>query len=402
VSRADERKVPRLVSVPLLFASVEMLIPALFPWYLAASLHTAPVMFQVADLGGPLLVSAALALGHVGLSEAWVQRNKGRIALRPLVWPVLFWALAIPYGYARIAEVDAAARRPGARSLQVGVVQQNLGLMQKRTDPLLALHRHLDASRTLERQGVDLIVWSESAIAYRIPEETRNIRDYIDIWDLRAPVLFGALSTRGNGERPQLFNTAFMTDATGAIRGTYDKVYLLAFGEYIPLGDVFPQVYEISRNSGHFTRGSRMDAVPVPGGTVAPLICYEDVLPRYVRDFQRAANPDLLAVILNDAWFGDTDEPWIHNALAKFRAVEQRRDLIRAANSGVSSIIDAAGRTVAHGRTFTRENVVGRVHLRKGNTVYYHLGDWIGWLGTALMLFVLAPRRNRSSQRELS
>ncbi len=391
VTRADARNVPRLVSAPLALAAVELVIPALFPWYLAASLHDVPVMIQTADLGGPMLVSAALALGHAALSEAWVRRGPWPTRLRPLVWPLAFWAFAIPYGYWRIGQVDDEAG--AARALRVGVVQQNLGLMQKRTDPLLALHRHLEASRQLERDGVDLIVWSESAIAYRIPDEVTNIRDYIDIWDLHTPVLFGALSVRGTESHPLLYNTAFMTDATGAIRGTYDKVYLLAFGEYIPLGETFPQLYEMSRNSGHFTRGSRMVSLPVPGGTVAPLICYEDILPRYVRDFQRTANPDLFAVILNDAWFGDTAEPWIHNALSKFRAVEHRRDLIRAANSGVSSVIDAAGRTVAHGGTFTRENVRGTVHLRKRATPYRYVGDWVAYLGLALVAYCFAPRR---------
>jgi len=391
VSKADARDVPRLVSVPLALSAVEMTIPALFPWYLAASLHTVPVLIQTADLGGPLLIGAALGLSHAALAEAFVRTGPWSRRLRPLVWPMAFWLLSVPYGLWRIAQVDAAART--ARALRVGVVQQNLGLMQKRTDPYLALDRHLEASRDLERRGIEFLVWSESAIAFRIPEEVRNIRDYIPPWDLRTPVLFGALSVRGDERHPQLFNTAFVTDASGAIRGTYDKVYLLAFGEYIPFGDAFPKLYEISRNSGHFTRGTRMVALPIPGGTVAPLICYEDILPRFVRDFQRAVDADLLAVILNDAWFGDTAEPWIHNALAKFRAIEQRRDLVRAANSGVSSIIDAAGRTVAQGGTFRRENVVGTVHLRRGGTPYRTLGDLVGWAGVLACVYFVAPRR---------
>ncbi len=391
VSRADARNVPRLVSVPLAFAAVELTIPALFPWYLAASLHDVPVMIQTADLGGPMLIGAAMTLGHVAISEAWVRVGPWQTRLRPLVWPLAFWAFAIPYGHWRIGQVDAAARTD--RPLRVGVVQQNLGLMQKRTDPLLALHRHLEASRELERQGVDLLVWSESAIAYRIPDEVTNIRDYIDVWDLHTPVLFGALSVRGDEAHPRLYNTAFMTDATGAIRGYYDKVYLLAFGEYIPLGETFPQLYEMSRNSGHFTRGSRMVSLPVPGGTVAPLICYEDILPRYVRQFQQTASPDVLAVILNDAWFGDTAEPWIHNALSKFRAIEHRRDLVRAANSGVSSVIDAAGRTLAHSRTFTRESVRATMHIHKGTTPYLYVGDWVAYLGLLLVAYTLTPRR---------
>ena len=392
VSRADGRNLPRLLAVPLLAAAVELLFPLLFPWYLSNSLHNAPVLYQTADLGGVLLVTAAMVLGHTALAEAWVRTGSWVERLKPLALPLAFWALAVPYGYWRIGQVDADNEH--TRALRVGVVQQNLGLMQKRNDPVVALNRHLEASRALEAQGVEWIVWSESAVAFRIPENVVNIRDYIPEWDLHTPVLFGALSVRdGTPERPNLYNTAFMTDAEGRMRGSYDKVYLLAFGEYIPLGETFPQIYAASPHSGHFTRGSTIRSLPVPGGNVAPLICYEDILPRFVRTFQNRVNPDLMAVILNDAWFGNTAEPWIHNALSKFRAVEHRRDLVRAANSGVSSIIDAAGRTVAESQTFTRENVVGTVHLRHGRTVYGYTGDWVGYAGVLLAVYAVARRR---------
>lgn len=392
VVRADHRNLPRLLSAPLALAAVELAFPLLFPWYTANSLHRYPLLFQTADLGGVILVSWALALGHTAVSEAWVRTGPWKTRLAPLAIPLAFWACAIPYGAWRMAQTDAAARsRP---ALRVGIVQQNLGLMEKRNDAYESLRRHLAASRELEARGAQLLVWPESAVAFRIPEDVRNIRDYITEWDLRTPTLFGALSVRdAGGTRLNLYNTAFMTDATGALRGSYDKVYLLAFGEYLPLGETFPKLYEISRNSGRFTPGSRFAAMPVPGGSLAPLICYEDILPRFVRSFMRRTDANLLAVILNDAWFGDTAEPWIHDALAKFRAVEHRRDLVRAANSGVSSVIDANGRVVTHGRTFTRESLLATVHLREGRTLYALAGDWIGYLGVILALYGLLPRR---------
>ncbi|MBL8602937.1 MAG: apolipoprotein N-acyltransferase [Myxococcales bacterium] len=397
MTRADARDVPRLVSVPLALAAVELAFPVLFPWYTANSLHHVPLLIQTADLGGPIVVSAGLALGHAALAEAATRHGAWPQRLRPLLAPLAFWAFALPYGAWRIAQVDAAARaRP---SLQVGIVQENLGLMEKRNDPYIALDRHLDTSRRLEAQGAELIVWSESAIAFRIPEGLRNIRDYISAWDLHTPVMFGALSVRG-GDDPatrRLYNTAFITDAEGNLRGSYDKVYLLAFGEYIPGGELLPWVYQVSRNSGHFSRGTTLRSMPGPrGAAVLPLICYEDILPRFVRDFRQSADASLMAVILNDAWFGDTAEPWIHNALSKFRAIEHRRDLVRSANSGVSSIIDAAGRVVVQGGTFRREALLGRVTLREGSTPYDLVGDWCGWAGILLAFYGLKPVRQKS------
>ncbi|MBI5517453.1 MAG: apolipoprotein N-acyltransferase [Deltaproteobacteria bacterium] len=399
VARADARGWPRLLTVPAALAATELAFPVLFPWYTANSLHRLPVLFQTADLGGTILVSMALALGWAALDDVlsrYLADRRGlRGQLRALRYPLAFWAFAIPYGLWRISAID---RDPGA-PLRVGIVQQNLGLQEKRTDPNLALERHLEASRALERDGVDLIVWSESALAFRIPEGLENIRTYIPEWDLRTATLFGALRVEEPpGEHRRLFNTAFVTDATGRLRGRYDKVYLLAFGEYLPFGDWFPGLYDLSPNSGRFTRGSTLDALPIPGGHVAPLICYEDILPRFVSRFQREARPtpNILAVILNDAWFGDSAEPWIHDALAKFRAVEHRRDLLRAANSGVSSIIDAAGRETAHSGTFTRETVRGVAHLREGRTVYGVVGDLPAMVALAFSVAAAFRRRRQA------
>lgn len=408
ITRADARGMSRLLSVPAAVATSELVFPVLFPWYTANSLHAVPLLIQTADLGGPTLVSAAMALGHAALEQTLLRVREGSAAwsarLRPLALPLAFWVFAIPYGLFRIHQVDADT----SPTLRVGVVQENLGLMEKRNDPYEALARHLQSTRELERQGVDLVVWSESAIAFRIPEEITNIRDYIPEWDLNVPVMFGALSIRparpghglhfGNSPSPvELFNTAFITAPDGTLRGRYDKVYLLAFGEYLPFGETFPKLYEISPNSGHFTPGSTFRPLPLPRGAVTPLICYEDILPRFVRDMQRSTHGNVLAVILNDAWFGDTVEPWIHDALGAFRAVEQRRDLIRSANSGVSSVIDAAGREVAHSRTFTRATVRANVRLREGRTVYSYLGDWLAWICVAVSLSNFIPRRKASA-----
>jgi apolipoprotein N-acyltransferase len=425
VARADRAGVPRLIAVPAIFAALELAFPLLFPSYIANVLHDVPVLIQFADVGGVLLVGAALTATATAIEQVIAApylsapdaaappaddtdrvapadphtrtrtrtRTPTRTRLRPLVVPAAIWLAAIPYGFYRIAEVDRENRT--APSLRVGVVQENLGLLEKRNEPELALYRHFEATHRLEAQGVDLVVWSESAVAFFIPSDARDVRDALDPWTVHVPVLFGALASRGG----RYYNTAFMVDRTGDIVGTYDKTYLLAFGEYIPGGETFPRLYRMSRNTGHFTAGSRLAAVPLPGDgpghprTVLPLICYEDILPRFVRTFQRAADASLFAVILNDAWFGDTAEPWIHFGLSKFRSIEHRRDFVRAANSGVSGFIDAAGRVIAHTGTFTPAAPVARVHLRTRHTVYYYLGDWAGWLGVAVALWAIRPRR---------
>ncbi len=152
-----------------------------------------------------------------------------------------------------------------------------------------------------------------------------------------------------------LFNSAIAgggSSTEGEIEGRYDKEYLLTFGEYLPFGETFTILYKWSPNSGHFSPGKSLDplVLDVHGEKhlVTALICYEDILPRFTNDAVRHGDPDLLVNITNDAWFGDTAEPWEHLALAQLRAVEHRRYFVRGTNSGVSAVIDPVGRVVAH------------------------------------------------------
>jgi apolipoprotein N-acyltransferase len=112
----------------------------------------------------------------------------------------------------------------------------------------------------------------------------------------------------------------------------------------------------------------------------------------------RVGNPDLLVNITNDAWFGDTTEPWEHLALAQLRAVEHRRFLVRATNSGVSGIVDAAGRLVLHGGTFREEALLGEVRFLRASTGYELWGDKPFWLGAGLVLVMGFVSRRRAAR----
>jgi apolipoprotein N-acyltransferase len=114
-----------------------------------------------------------------------------------------------------------------------------------------------------------------------------------------------------------------------------------------------------------------------------------------VNSIVRNGNPDLLANLTNDAWFGDSTEPWIHLALAKLRAVEHRRYFVRSTNSGVSAIIDPVGRVVAHTGTFRAESLAGEVAWLRGGTVYGTLGDGPFWLATLAAVYAAVRRPPR-------
>jgi apolipoprotein N-acyltransferase len=189
------------------------------------------------------------------------------------------------------------------------------------------------------------------------------------------------------------------SDAQGSVATRYDKHYLLTFGEYLPFGDTFPILYKWSPNSGHFTPGTTLDPLIVNVGgeshPVSALICYEDILPRFTNEAVRHANPELLVNLTNDAWFGDTAEPWEHMALSEMRAVEHHRYLVRGTNSGVSAVIDPVGRLIAHSGTFKQEAFTAPIRWMRGRTLYEILGDW-PWLALSIAAIVAAFRRRPS------
>lgn len=382
---------PTLVAV-CAFLAAEYVYPLLFPFYYGASFHDEPILLQTADLGGPLMQSALAISVNAAIFE--VLRARIRKERMPRVAPAAvaaFVAFTLVYGAVRVSSTDADVAR--APKITVGVVQANMGLLEKRDDPWEGHRRHLDQSLELESTvRPDLLVWPESAYTWFLPQGVRNVKRTI-MGRLTTPVLFGGLQQREVDGVERHYNTAFVTNGAGDLLGSYDKTYLLAFGEYLPFGETFPQLYDISRHSGHFTPGNHVHPLPFRDYRIATLICYEDILPSFVRRAVSEGDPHLFVNVTNDAWFGDTHEPWIHFALAKFRAVEHHRYLVRSTNSGVSGIIDPVGRVVTHSQTFTRENLTARVAMLEGHTLYGYVGDWPGWLAIAGSLAMLVRSR---------
>jgi apolipoprotein N-acyltransferase len=391
-ARAEERGWPAAPSFALAFVASELVFPLLFPWYYGATVHNAPIFLQTADLGGPYIVGLVLVAANLGVAELVTARLERKSPdRRVLVAAVVVPALAVAYGYPRLRAVDAAAR--DAEPVKVGIIQGNQPLVGKHS----ALPVHLRRTAALRQEGVDLVVWSEGASG-RADLETPDYRDVRRAITNRLGVrtIVGGLLARADGGRYRYFNTALMSDTDGSIKGRYDKQFLLAFGEYLPFGETFPILYDWSPNSGRFTPGTSLEALPFGDHEISALICYEDILPGFVNSMVRHADPDLLVNLTNDAWFGDSTEPWIHLALAELRAVEHRRYLIRATNSGVSAMVDPVGRVPLKSGTFTEESLVGVAKFMHSATVYEVIGDWPWRLATVAIAAMAFVRRSRS------
>jgi len=373
---------------PVAFATTELVYPRIFHDYLANALHDQTHALQIVDLGGPGLLSMAIVLASGAVHEliGWSRRRRAFPRALTLAGAVT-WVAVLLYGGYRIDEVER--RMADAPHAVVGVAQANAGMFDKRKKRRKYYLRHHHSSRALEKEvQPDLLVWPETSV--------QRVRDTKKTHaGLSTPLLLGTVDRREVDGRSRKYNTALLTDADGKLVGRYDKRHLLPFGEYLPLEESVPALRSLSPRSGRFSAGQGHDALRVGPFRISALICYEDVVPALVRDAVRRGRPNLLANLTNDAWFGDTNAPWLHLALAKFRAVEHHRTLVRATNSGVSAIVDPLGRTIAQAKTFARARIHAEVALLDTDTLYSRVGDAPGALSLIATLAMFARRRRR-------
>lgn len=395
---------PSLTFIAGLVAS-EIAVPSLFPWYFGASLHDVPLFLQPAELLGPVAVSVVLALSSVALAETISALRQGRTT-RPRV---IVTAIAIPiaaafWGSIRIPMIDATSR--GEKPVLVGVVQPNL--LRASEPEVVSAHR--DATRDLVSKGAGLVVWPEGALPWTLPP--RFIDDtFALIGAPDVPILTGALvagpgplttgePASGNGQSARVTNSALLF-ASGHLAGRYDKHHLLPFSETLPFESTFPTLRELSPRSGNFAAGSDLSPMKLGDHTISVFICYEDLFPSHVRALSRGGDVELLVNITNDAWFAGTDEPRVHLALAKLRAVEQRKYLVRATLTGKSAIVDPAGRLLSALAEDKAGTLLSEVRYLRGTTLYQLVGDVPWWL-LVISVVVYSAYKKRSSARRAS
>ncbi len=382
-------------------AASELVFPVLFFWSFGAVLHSLPVFTQVAELGGVFAVALVVASANFGLAELGVARLERRATnLRAAAPYLLVPVVAALYGVLRIHQVDQ--RVAAAPKATIGLVQANMSLTGKRSNPNEGLNRHIHATQEMvATQHPDLVIWSETSVMGAMREsevEARVPRGFAG--HLHVPLLFGAVLVKpvDDAREYAFYNSALITDDHGRVHGRYDKQELVPFSEKMPLGKQIPKLYEISPNSGQFETGESDEPLALGEHRIGTLICNDDAVPALANRVTRNPDTDLLANLTNDAWFGDTTEPWIHLALAKFRAIEHRRFFVRSTNSGVSAFIDPVGRVLATTHTFKEETLVHQIAWLKGRTVYEVLGDYPFWLAALFAGYAAFAKRGKRSK----
>jgi len=399
---AGMRTLPFGLSAPVAFTAVEFVFPSLFPWRLAHTQYHLPVLLQTGELTGPSLLTFTIVWIGAALATAWAMlgdrtsptaAQRRRLARTLLPAGCMLLAL-VGYGAWRLNAVRQA--RAAAPAYRVGVIQGNIGIERKGDRSLFS--RNLDAYRALSRQvapEVDLLIWPETVVQQHVAIDQTMLPAARNPFPAAPrPLLFGGLGIATDSGRRRLFNSAFLMGEDGRVLGRYDKRILVPFGEYMPFGDRFPRLRQLSPATSNFTAGSETVVLAAtPQARLAALICYEDVIPGPAREAV-AKGATLLVNLTNDAWYGRTAEPVQHQALAIWRALETRRDLVRATNTGLTSVIAASGDVLAELPLFEAAALPIEVRLLRGSTVYGAVGDLFAWtvVAAAVAAFVMRGR----------
>jgi len=385
------------VTLPVFWTSVEWVIGHFgdlrFPWLgLGTSLTGFPVVVQIADVIGARGVTFLVALANVVLALAWVHRRQRRRALASVCAVALGMLLAVAYGVAR--ERTVPLRDVGT----VTLLQPNIPYAEK-WDPAVrdsVFYGTLDlAARALTESSPAMVIWPEAAVPGYFREQPQWRSDITALGRAtRTPQLVGGLDLeRGDDGIVGYYNAAFLFDSLGreGAQPAYHKVYLVPITERVPFVD--PRWFNI-RFFGGFARGDAQPVFETAMGTFGVIICYESAFENLTRSY-RARGADFVVNITNDAWFGRTSAPYQHAAHLVMRAIENRVGIARAANSGISEIVDPLGRTHRRTALGTKTFVTDRLVTSDTVPLYVRWGDWVGTLSlvVAALLIVVALRR---------
>ena len=344
-----------------------------FPWCLLGySQVSAPSIAQLASLVGVYGLSFLIVLVNA-LIVYWLARPGWRKAVTAAIPVVILLAAVIAFGRFQLA---AAVPPP---SFPVAAIQGNV-LQEHKWDPGWAADifaRHLALSSQATEKGARLIVWPESSTPFHFdgsPEASARMRGFVEEHDVF--LLFGSDDYESTPDRPgdyRAFNGVKLLDPAGEVRLRYHKIYLVPFGEFVPLRSLLRFAQPLVQSVSDFSPGTDVLVADVDGEAIGAFICYEAIYSSLVRRFVEQG-ASLLVNVTNDAWFGRSAAPYQHLSMARLRAIETRRYLVRAANTGISALVDPYGRVVASGDLFVPQVIAGRVGFRHERTFYVRAG----------------------------
>ena len=363
-----------------------------FPWLYAGYSLTDHWLNGWAPIVGVLGLSYITAFGAAALTQLAQRRKDSLLALGPRLTLASIAALVIG-GYA-LQKIDWTAATD--RTLSVVLIQPNVEQADRWSSSQRDSILKQLSEQTEPYWGADIIIWPEGAI----PALPAAVMEYLIEVDNLAKVnqttLFTGIPTRDYGTR-RIFNSMM---GLGESRGQYDKTRLVPAGEYIPFEETLRGLnsfFDLPMSS--FSLGAaNQPLLSAKEEPIATAICYEIAYPDLVAS--TASNASMIMTVSNDAWFGHSMAPQQHMQMARMRAIENAKPLMRGTNNGITALVDYRGNIYQQLEQFTAGELEGVIRPRQGQTPFALFGSWPTVIAALLCcaVLILLRKLNRSKK----
>jgi apolipoprotein N-acyltransferase len=408
-------RVPLIVAAPVIWVGLEYVRAFLFTGMAIGLLGHTQVhwlwLIQASDLMGAYTVSLVVMLVAACVARMWPTADPpGRVVLWPIIPAVGVLAATLAYGAIRVHETPPSTA--GSRPVRVALIQESIDTQfdNDRTRPLRTYMRYLTKSQEAiaKYENLDLVIWPETVFGMPLPSFDKDApvpphwdmtQDEFERWQreiemefqermtltvrdtIQAPAIIGTGSSHLGKDKPRDYNSALHVNRQGQVVGRYDKMHPVIFGEYVPLGNVFPWLYQLTPMDHGLTAGERPEAFEIAGLKWSVCICFENTVPHLVRRqivqlADEGRRPDVLVTLTNDGWFWGSSILDLHLMCGVFRAVEHRTPMLIAANTGFSAWIDGNGQVRRKGPRRAPGIVLAAVQPDRRWSPYTAWGDW--------------------------
>ncbi len=402
-----------VVISPVVWVSLEWLRGVLFtgfPWLpLGNSQYLNIPLIQIAEFSGVYGLSFLIVAVNAVLTEILIRIKKEGFSDLKTYW---LYPLAVGFlllfclKYGNEILKNETLNKPIKVTVIQGNISQDIKWLNEYENYTREVYQILTEEALIN--APDLVVWPETAVTVSLPQDL--------VWHNTLSVLAeagGSFLLVGSVFYSEFtdgcFNSTFLISPEGKIISRYDKVHLVPFGEYVPGRKYFPRFFDrIFEEVGSYTPGREEVIFKIPQGRFNVLICFEDIFPYIARQFVRKGS-ELLVNVSNDIWYGKTSAPFQHMAMGVFRAVENRRYLVRCTNTGISAFVGPQGKILDRLENekgeplFVRGFLTQKISFENKLTFYTRFGDLFVYLNLIVsgillgLSFIMGRRRSQAA-----
>jgi apolipoprotein N-acyltransferase len=392
----NKTRFPITLTAPILWINLEYLRGILFtgfPWsMLGHTLYKSHNLIQICDITGVFGLSFLIVFSNSIIALFFYNRsinNKNylNLSINAAIFVILIIGIML-YGQNRIIFYDNIKDSPLTISIIQPSIEQGKKWNSQYQNEVINIYKKLTLASLKDHPN--LIIWPETSLPFLYGSDKEYTDDFNNFQkSLNTYLLFGSILVRQTTlDDYKLSNSAILMSSNGKILYVYDKIHLVPFGEYVPLSEILFFINKLVPSIGTYLHGERYVVGQTEIGSFATLICYEIIFPDLVRRFFQN-NGNFIITITNDAWFGATSGPYQHFIISIFRAIENRKPLVRAANTGISAFIDPTGRITSSTNLFDKTILTNIIYKNSIKTFYTIYGNIFVYLSIIINILIL-------------